>query len=215
MKSLAELLPPEIAAQLHPDLLKNEAEYWTMRDQLLSQYEGQWIGFAGGAVVASGKSAVKVLHAAQQTDTHPFVTCVGHEFEPDRVRRTSFPYDATASPEPLPVIDVEFRKVRGATGVLVDRVIPDTGSDASILPWIDCQRLQLDLAQGVFGALGGYGGGAKGTIVFKVWVQVDGQEYECRLHADLSGQERILGRDVLNSLEILFRGPVGEVVVNP
>jgi hypothetical protein len=32
--------------------------------------------------------------------------------------------------------------------------------------------LQLDLAQGVFGALGGYG--AKGTIVFKVWVQVDG-----------------------------------------
>jgi hypothetical protein len=27
--------------------------------------------------------------------------------------------------------------------------------------------------------------------------------------------ERILGRDVLNRVEILFRGPVGEVVVNP
>jgi hypothetical protein len=28
-------------------------------------------------------------------------------------------------------------------------------------------------------------------------------------------RERILGRDVLNRLEILFRGPTGEVVVNP
>jgi hypothetical protein len=46
-------------------------------------------------------------------------------------------------------------------------------------------------------------------------VHLDGQEYPCRLHADLAGQERILGRDVLNQLEALFRGPVGEVVVNP
>lgn len=87
MKSLADLLPPEIAAQLHPDLLRNEADYWAVRDRLLGQYEGQWIGFADGAVVASGKSAVKVLHEAQSTGRHPHVTCVGHEFEPDRIRR--------------------------------------------------------------------------------------------------------------------------------
>ena len=30
-----------------------------------------------------------------------------------------------------------------------------------------------------------------------------------------AGQERILGRDVLNRLEMLFRGPTGEVIVNP
>ena len=35
------------------------------------------------------------------------------------------------------------------------------------------------------------------------------------LQADFVGSERILGRDVLNRLEIEFRGPVGEVVVNP
>ena len=56
---------------------------------------------------------------------------------------------------------------------------------------------------------------AKGTVVFDIWVQIDGKEFECRLHADPSGQERILGRDVLNQLEILFRGPANEVVVNP
>jgi hypothetical protein len=29
------------------------------------------------------------------------------------------------------------------------------------------------------------------------------------------GNERILGRDALNRLEILFGGPAGELVVNP
>jgi hypothetical protein len=29
-------------------------------------------------------------------------------------------------------------------------------------------------------------------------------EYQCQLHADFVGDERILGRDVLNSLEVLF-----------
>ena len=54
MKSIADQLPPEIAAQIHPDRRKNEAEYWAVRDQLLDQYRGQWIGFADGRVVASG-----------------------------------------------------------------------------------------------------------------------------------------------------------------
>jgi hypothetical protein len=44
---------------------------------------------------------------------------------------------------------------------------------------------------------------------------VDGQEYPCRLQADFADNERILGRDVLNRLEVLFRGPAGAVVVNP
>ena len=51
MKSPADALPPEIARQIHPDWRKNEAAYWAVRDQLLSQYQGQWIGFADGAVI--------------------------------------------------------------------------------------------------------------------------------------------------------------------
>ena len=57
MKSMAEGLPPEIASQVHPDWRKNEAEYWAVRDQLLSKYRDQWIGFADGLIIASGRSA--------------------------------------------------------------------------------------------------------------------------------------------------------------
>jgi hypothetical protein len=129
MQSLADKLPPEIARQISPDWRKNEAGYWAVRDQLLPQYQGQWIGFADGVVLASGTSPVAVFHAAEATGRNPFVTCVGHEDEPTRIRR--------------------------------------------------------------------------------------GQEHACRLHADVTGRERILGRDVLNRVEALFRGPAGEVIINP
>ena len=90
MHSMADRLPPEITRQIHPDWRKNEAEYWRVRDQLLSQYQGQWIGFANGVVIASGTSLVAVFHAAEATGRTPFVTCVGHEDEPTRMRRVSF-----------------------------------------------------------------------------------------------------------------------------
>jgi hypothetical protein len=154
MKSIADQLPPDIARQIHPDRRKNEAEYWTVRDQLLEQYRDQWIG-------------------------------------------------------------VEFRQVSGSPGVVLDRVIPDTGADASVLPWTDCQQLQLTPALGVQGLISGVAGSSAATLAFLIWAHLDGREYPCRLQADFAGTERILGRDVLNRLEILFRGPAGEVVVNP
>src|SRR6266480_504434 len=95
MKSIADQLPPEIAQQIHPDRRKNEAAYWAVRDQLLEQYRGQWIGFADGMVVASGSSPVTVFHAAEASGRHPFFICVGREEEPCRIRRVTFPYDAS------------------------------------------------------------------------------------------------------------------------
>ena len=77
MKSLADGLPPEIARQIHPDWRKNEAAYWAVRDTLLPQYRDQWVAFADGAVIASATSSVEVVHAAQRSGRHPFVTCVG------------------------------------------------------------------------------------------------------------------------------------------
>ena len=214
MTSLADGLPPEIAAQIHPDWRANEAAYWSARERLLPQYQGQWIGFADGVVIASGASPVVVFHAAEASGRHPFVTCVGHENVPCQMRRVSFPYDATYPGEPLPVLAVAFRTVSGTVRVL-DRVIADTGADASALPWVDCQLLQLDPAQGRPIRMGGVAGGVAATLVFVVWAQLDGQDYPCRLQADFIGHERILGRDVLNQLEALFRGPAGEVVINP
>ncbi len=215
MQSLADQLPPEIARQIHPDWRKNEAAYWVARQRLLAQYQGQWIGFADGTVIASGSSPVAVFHAAEASGLHPFVTCVGKEDEPSRMRRASFPFDASYPGEPLPVLPIEFRPVSGSAGVLLDRVIADTGADASALPWADCQRLHLDPTLGRPSQLSGVAGGAAMSLLFRVWVHLDGQEYPCRLQADFVGHERILSRDVLNRLEALFRGPAGEVVVNP
>ena len=83
------------------------------------------------------------------------------------------------------------------------------------LPWVDCQQLQLDPAFGMPGLIEGVGGSSIATLAFPIWVWLDGLEYPCRLQADFVGQEHILGRDVLNCLDILFRGPGREVVVNP
>src|SRR5439155_10723847 len=197
MKSLADGLPPEIAKQVHPDWRKNEAAYWAVRDQLLGQYQGQWIGFADGAVIASGTSPVAVFHAAEASGRHPFVTCVGREDEPCHMRRASFAYDASYPGEPLPILPVEFRPVAGAPGVVLDRVIADTGADASALPWADCQQLQLDPTQAWPSQMSGVAGGLAMSLLFPIWVFLDGQEYPCRLQADFVGRERILGRDVL------------------
>jgi len=215
MKSIADQLPPEIARQIHPDRRKNEAAYWAVRDQLLNQYRGQWIGFADGIVVASGSSPVTVFHAAEASGRHPFFICVGREEEPCRIRRVTFPYDTSYPGEASPLIRVEFRHATGLPGVVMDRVIPDTGADASVLPWADCQLLQLDPNLGVQGLISGVAGSSAATHSFQMWAQLDGHDYPCRLQADFVSTERILGRDVLNRLDILFRGLAGDVIVNP
>src|SRR5438876_12233286 len=127
MKSLADHLPAAIAGQIDPDWRKNEAAYWAVRDQLLRQYQNQWIGFADGTVIASGSSPVAVFEAAEASGRHPFLICVGREDEPCRIRRATFAYDAGYPGEALPLIRVEFRQASGSPGVVLDRVIPDTG----------------------------------------------------------------------------------------
>ena len=153
MKSLADALPPEIARQVHPDWRKNEAAYWAVREQLLGQYQGQWIAFADGAVIAACKTSLEVLHTPGVVERHPFVICVGREGEPHRIRRATFAYDTTYPGQALPLLGAEFRSVSGSAGLVLDRVIPDTGADVSVLPWPDCQQLHLDPAVGVSGRM--------------------------------------------------------------
>ena len=91
MKSIADQLPPEIARQIHPDRRKNEADYWAVRDQLLDQYQGQWIGFAEGNVIVAASTPLEIFLAIQRSGQHPFVVRVGHEDEPwYRIRRASY-----------------------------------------------------------------------------------------------------------------------------
>ncbi len=215
MKSLADGLPPEIAKEIHPEWRANEVEYWSVRDQLLEQYRDQWIGFARGKVVAHGTSPVEVFHAAMDTGLHPYFTCVGREYEPCRMRRAVFPYDSTYPGEPLPILQVEFRTQAGLPGIILGDVIPDTGADGSTLPWRDCQLLHLDPAKGIPGLMVGVSGPIAQTVLFQIWARLDGVDYPCRLQANYFSSARILGRDVLKHLNILFRGPAKETIINP
>lgn len=116
MQSLADALPPEIARQIHPDWRKNEAAYWAVRDQLLGQYQGQWIAVADGAVVAACKTSLEVFHTPGVLERHPFVICVGREDEPYRIRRAAFAYDATYPGQAPPLLRAEFRSMSGSAG---------------------------------------------------------------------------------------------------
>ena len=84
MTSLADDLPPEIAELVHPDWRTNERAYWAVRDTLLAEYGGQWVAFADGAVIATGRIPVEVSHAAR--GRHAFFTFCGAEDTPTRVR---------------------------------------------------------------------------------------------------------------------------------
>lgn len=139
---------------------------------------------------------------------------VGREADPCRMRRSTFNYDS-GIPASRCRSFREFRPVRGTPGISLTNVIADTGADASALPWADCQQLQLGAALGRPAWMGGMAGASAATLVFRIWAQMDGQEYPCRSQADFIGKERILGRDVLNRLELLFRGPAAELIVNP
>jgi hypothetical protein len=114
VESLAGKCLSEIARQIHPDRCKNEVESRPVREQFLARYRGQWISFAGDAIIASGTSPVAVFHAGAAAGLHPFVTCVDREGEPCRMRRASCPGAATCPGEPLPVLSVEFHPIRGA-----------------------------------------------------------------------------------------------------
>jgi hypothetical protein len=213
--SIADLLPPEIAKQVHPDWRKNEAAYWAMREELLGRYRNQWIAFDEGKVIASGTNPLEVFKAADEISKHSFVTFVGRETEPSsRIRKVAFPYDTGYPGAAMPRIDVEFRERVGTPGVLLDSVIPDSGADMTVLPWADCQALQLDPAYGRPDFIGGVTGSTP-TLKFQIWARLDGQDYPCSLKVDFSSRERILGRDVLNCVDVLFRGPAGQVVINP
>jgi hypothetical protein len=113
MQSIADGLPPEVAQQIHPDWRRNEKDYWANRDRLIAQYRDRWIAFANGAVVSSGTTPVEVFHAAQQSGLHPYVTCVGREHEPCRMRRAVVSYDRAYTSEPLPLTLDDL--LRGAT----------------------------------------------------------------------------------------------------
>ena len=130
MDTLLDGLPAEIKSRVHPDWVRNETAYWAARADIAKRYTGLWIAFADGAVIAAGERIVEVAHKAKQLGKHAFVTRVGFEGIPQRIRRMAFGYDTSYHGEALPVISVRFAESQDQAGKQFDRVIPDTGADS-------------------------------------------------------------------------------------
>jgi predicted aspartyl protease len=94
-------------------------------------------------------------------------------------------------------------------------VIPDTGADVSVLPDTDCAAIDLFSSPYMTGISGGVVGAGVTTLFYRGKVELDGRRYAALIQPVPAGQERIVGRDVLNQQRVLFDGPAGQVVVDP
>lgn len=208
-------LPQDQQQQLHPDFLVNEQAYLQMRDSLLAQYRGQWVAVENGRVLVAGPKLMEVMDRAS-TGGHPYIALVGAEDTVVfRTRRAVFAYDQGYQPFPLPRVTATFwNHVQTHSRQHVD-VIPDTGADVSVLPDTDCAAINLYSSPYITGMAGGVIGASITTLFYRGKVEMDGRHFSALIQPIPSGQERILGRDVLNQQRVLFDEPTGQVIVDP
>jgi hypothetical protein len=89
--------------RLHPDFLSNEQAYLSMRDNLMGQYQGQWVAVQGGKVIAAEPKLMDVTEKGFAGGGHPYIALVGAEDAVVfRARRAAFAYDRAYQPFPLP-----------------------------------------------------------------------------------------------------------------
>lgn len=65
------------------------------------------------------------------------------------------------------------------------------------------------------GVSSGVVGGSVSTLIYRGKVEFDGRRFAALIQPVAGGQERIIGRDVLNQQRVLCDGPAGQVIVNP
>jgi Family of unknown function (DUF5678) len=209
-------LPQEQQQRLHPEFLANEQAYLQMRDHLLTQYRGQWVAFQAGNVIVAGPKLMEVMDKASINGGHPFIALVGAEDAVVfRVRRGVFPYDQRYQPFPLPRLTATFLNHTETHSQQYADVIPDTGADVSVLPDTDCTAIDLFHSPYMTGMSGGVVGSRTASLFYRGKVEIDGCRFSALIQPVHAGQERIIGRDVLNQQRVLFDGPAGEVVVDP
>src|SRR5438874_11453060 len=83
-----------------------ERSYWQQRDELLKQYEGQWVAIVGGQVVAVGDSSGAVIREAYKKtgSTAGYVARVGNEQASYRIRRVEAGHFDRQYDPPMPKI---------------------------------------------------------------------------------------------------------------
>jgi len=209
-------LPSEEQKRLHPEFLANEQDYLRMRDGLIPKYHGQWVAVDKGQVVASGHSLLDVMRTSSARGGHAFVACVGKEDEViARFRRAVYPYDANYAPTALPRITALFLNYSETCSQSHADAIADTGADLTLLPDVDCRAINLYASPSFTMRSAGAFGPVTTARIYHAKVEIDGRRLDAMIQPVLRGTERIVGRDVLNQLRVLFDGPKTELTVDP
>jgi hypothetical protein len=84
-----------------------------------------------------------------------------------------------------------------------------------VLPKNDCSAIDLFSSPYFTAVSSGVVGSSVTTLIYRGKAEIDGNRYPALIQPVAGGQERILGRDVLNQLRVLFDGPGARVVVDP
>lgn len=85
----------------------------------------------------------------------------------------------------------------------------------SVLPDGDCKAIDLFSSPYFTGVSSGVVGPGVSTLIYRGKVEIDGRLFAALIQPVAGGQERIIGRDVLNQQRLLFGGPAKQVVVDP
>ncbi|MFQ6040544.1 MAG: DUF5678 domain-containing protein [Candidatus Poribacteria bacterium] len=197
---------------LHKDFLENERDYWNMRGNLLKSYKGKWIAIHKGNVVAVSDDLFSITDEVGRLNCRAYIAKVGEEDSVVfKVRRRQFNYDTTYSPFALPRAEVTFSNYSKTDSKLYSDVIPDTGGDLSVLLEDDGLDINL-LSSPYFTTLSrGVVGPNIVTLAYRGNAEINGATYPSFIQL-IPGDERILGRDVLNQVKVTFDGP-GDTVI--
>jgi predicted aspartyl protease len=169
-----------------------------------------------GQVIAADRNLLAVTEAAAATGGHPYIALVGGEDTIQfRVRRATFANDQSYQPFSLPQVRVTFWDDAETHSQTYGDTIPDTGADLSVLPHNDCSAIDLFNSPYFTAVSSGVVGSSVTTLIYRGKAEIDGNRYPALIQTVADGQERIVGRDVLNQLRVLFDGPSAQVVVDP
>jgi hypothetical protein len=202
----------EIELPVHEGFEQDQQGYWTLREELLKQYPGKWVAVHKGRVVAVGDDPVSISNEALAEDGYAYCNCVGRENEiVFTIRRVQFTYDTSYLPTALPRATVTAVNFDQSRSLVLDDIIPDTGSDLTCLPNTDCQQLDLYRFPYMTGASRVYGGSTCNATFYRAHVEIDGRLYPA-IVMPAAAAERLLGREVLNQCQVTFDGPAQTVI---
>jgi len=157
-----------------------------------------------------------VTEVAASSGGHPYIALVGAEDAVVfRVRRVVYPYDTAYQPFPLPQLTATFWNHAETRSRTCTDVIPDTGADLCLLPDADCATVDLYNSPYFTAVAGGVQGAGTATLIYRGKAEIDGRRFPALSQPIVGGQERIIGRDVLNQQRVLFDGPSRQVIVDP